>query len=203
MTKRPTGGARFDAAYYARYYRDPRTRVSGEREAAHLADFLVGYLAHLHVPVRRVLELGPGVGHLRDALRARLPRARYTGVELSEYLCERHGYTHGSVESYRARTPFDLVLCQGVLQYLPDAAASRALANLARLTRGALYLEALTLEDWRHNVDRTRTDGAVHLRPVRWYRTRLGRHFTSAGGGLFLRRDAGAVLFELERGEQR
>jgi trans-aconitate methyltransferase len=199
MTRPSAAGERFDAAYFARYYRNPKTRVSSKRDAERLAGFLVGYLAFLQQPVRRILELGPGVGQLRDALGARLPGARYTGVEFSEYLCARHGYTRGSVETYQARTPFDLVVCQGVLQYLPDAAADRALANLALLTRGALYLEALTLEDWQRNVDRQRTDGAVHLRSVRWYRRRLARTFTSAGGGLFLPRDSGAVLFELEK----
>lgn len=199
MTRQPPKGERFDAAYYARYYRNPKTRVSSKQDAERLAQFVTGYLAFLHQPVRRILELGPGVGQLRDALCTRLPRARYTGVEISEYLCASHGYTHGSIENYESRTPFDLVLCQGVLQYLPDRAADRAVANLARLTRGALYLEALTLEDWQRNVDRKRTDGAVHLRPAKWYRTRLARHFASAGGGLFLPRSSAAVLFELEK----
>lgn len=199
MTKRSADGERFDAAYYARYYENPRTRVASRRDAERLADFLVGYLAFLQQPVRRILELGPGVGQLRTALRARLPRARYVGVELSEYLCAKHGYEHGSVVTYRARAAFDLVVCQGVLQYVGDRDAARAIANLARLTRGALYLEALTREDWAHNVDQSRTDGAVHLRPAAWYRTRLGRHFSSLGGGLLLSHRASAVRFELEK----
>jgi O-methyltransferase involved in polyketide biosynthesis len=96
------------------------------------------------------------------------------------------------------RSTFDLVVCQGVLQYLDDRAAARALRNLGQWTRGALYLEALTRRDWRHVCDRQRTDGNVHLRSGAWYRRRLARTFTAAGGGVFLQNAAGASLFELE-----
>jgi hypothetical protein len=56
----------------------------------------------------------------------------------------------------------------------------------------------LTAEDWRDNCDRRATDGNVHLRPARWYRRRLERHFRVCGGGVFLHRDSGAVLYALE-----
>ena len=45
---------------------------------------------------------------------------------------------------FAPRTPSDLVICYDVLQYLDDRAAARAIANLARLTRAALYVSALT-----------------------------------------------------------
>ncbi len=89
-------------------------------------------------------------------------------------------------------------MCQGVLQYLDDRAAAKALANLARWTDGALYVEALTARDWRHNCDRTRTDGDVHLRPGDWYRRRLARHFLAGGGGVFVSKKSGVTLYELE-----
>jgi len=96
------------------------------------------------------------------------------------------------------RATFDLVICQGVLQYLDDRTAARALANLARWTDGVLFLEALTRRDWRENCDRERTDGDVHLRDGAWYRRRLARHFQRCGGGVFVARAAGCSLFELE-----
>ena len=79
-----------------------------------------------------------------------------------------------------------------------SAQAAKALANLARWTDGALYLEALTARDWRHNCDRTRTDGDVHLRSGEWYRKRLGKHFLAGGGGVFVAKTAGFTLYELE-----
>ena len=64
-----------------------------------------------------------------------------------------------------------------MLQYLDDRTAARAIANLGRLTRGVLYLSALTTRDWRENCDRTRTDRDVFLRDAAWYGTRLRKHF--------------------------
>jgi SAM-dependent methyltransferase len=191
-------GARFDQRYYDRYYRTRATRVTSEREVALLGDFVFAYLRHLGQPVKRVLDAGCGLGFWRGVLQRHHPKARYTGLEYSTYLCETLGWTRGSIADYRPRGRFDLVICQGVLQYLTDPQAARAIDNLARVCRGALYLEVLTREDWRDNCDRSATDGAVHLRSAMWYRRRLARHFRSAGGGLYLHRDSGAVLYALE-----
>lgn len=190
---------RFDAAYYARHY--PKTRGdAAPARVVRLVDFVAAYLRHLELPVRRILDIGCGRGLWRARLERHFPRARYHGVELSRYLCERYGWQHGSVVDYRSRASFDLVICQGVLQYLDDDNAGRAIENLAALSRGALYLEALTRGDWLHNVDRAHTDGDTYQRSARWYRKRLMSHFTHAGGGLWLQSRADCVLFELERG---
>jgi SAM-dependent methyltransferase len=190
----------FGAEYYQRFYHDPATRVRGSGVQARLAGFVFGYLSHLGLPVRRVLDLGCGLGHWRTSLKQAHPRASYTGVEFSPYLCDRFGWEEGSAADYVGRGRYDLILCQSVLQYLPDDGVRAAAANMARLCRGAVYLEIITAEDWREHVDRRVTDGKVHMRPARWYRQVLGRHFRSAGGGLFLPKDSPAVLYELERG---
>ena len=67
-------------------------------------------------------------------------------------------------------------------------AAARAIVNLGRLTRGVLYLSALTERDWRQNCDRTRTDRSVNLRPAEWYGARLRRWFRPSGAGFWIRR---------------
>lgn len=194
---------RFGPAYYDRFYRDPRTRVSDARAIDRLAGFVAGYLRHLDVDVRSILDVGCGLGHWRTAARTHFPRARWHGVEFSQHLCDEHGWTQGSIvdldpERAFGQARFDLVVCQGVLQYLDDKQAARALGNLAQWCGKALYLEALTTRDWQENCDRTRTDGDVHLRSGAFYRRRLQRHFTALGGGLFARDDAGITLFELE-----
>jgi hypothetical protein len=86
-----------------------------------------------------------------------------------------------------------------VLQYLDDREAARALSNLARLSCAALYLSALTREDWRDNCDRSRTDRRVHLRSGVWYRRRLRRNFRHLGFGVWLRRDVTAIIWDLEQ----
>jgi len=189
---------RFGPEYYRRYYLDPRTAVVTRAEMDARARLIAALTAHAGVRVRRILEAGCGTGMLRAALMPLLPRAHYFALESSEYLCRRYGWTHGHIEDYRARAPFDLVICYDVLQYLERQAAARALANFGRLCRGVLYFSALTSFDYAHNCDRSRTDADVHLRSARWYRMRLARSFADAGLGFWLRRGGEFTLWELE-----
>ena len=168
------------------------------KETQARARLIAALSVHSGMTVRRILEAGCGTGRLRAALMPLLPRAGYVALESSEYLCRRYGWTSGRIEDYRARSAFDLVICYDVLQYLDDAAATQALANLGRLCRGVLYFSALTRFDFTHNCDRSRTDADVHLRSARWYRSRLQRSFREAGIAFWLRRGAAFTLWELE-----
>lgn len=195
---RPRAG--FGEAYYRRFYLDPATRIRSRAGQERLARFVFGYMAYLDIPVRRVLDLGCGLGQWRRDTADTHPRAAYTGVEISPWLCGRYGWEEGSAADFRGRGRYDLVLCQSVLQYLSDAEAKAAVANMARLCRGAAYLEIITEEDWREHCDKRATDGTIHLRASAWYRKLLGAHFRSAGGGLFLPKESPTVLYELEQG---
>jgi trans-aconitate methyltransferase len=188
----------FGAAYFRRYYVNPATRVTTPAEMRNRAALIAAVLRQAQLPVRRILDAGCGIGLLRAPFAALLPRARYTGLEASEYLCRRHGWTRGSVSDWVPRKPYDLVVCYDVLQYLDDRDAVRALANLARLSRCALYVSALTREDWRSNCDRSRTDRAVHLRSGAWYRRRLRRQFRYVGLGVWVRKGVAAILWDME-----
>lgn len=190
-------GDRFDQEYYEKHYFDPATRVSDAKAIERLAEFILAYLRYVDLTVERVIDLGCGVGYWRSVVQQHLPKAEYVGVEVSEYLQQRFGWEAGSVVDFQA-PPADLVICQGVLQYLDDAAAEAAIENLAKLTAGGLYLEALTKRDWDEAVEQATTDGNVHLRTGAWYRKRLAPHFLACGGGLFVARSAGIVLYELE-----
>jgi trans-aconitate methyltransferase len=174
--------------------------VSDRAQVERLADFVCSYLGYLEISPRRMLDVGCGVGHWRSSLARRFPSARYVGVEYSEYLCEQYGWERGSVVDYRSKQPFDLVICQGVLPYLGAAEAKRAIENLASLCRGALYLEAVTREDWDEGVlDKRRTDRAMQLRPARFYRRALEPHFVALGGGVWLSRRSRVPTYALER----
>lgn len=187
----------FDRDYYQRFYFDPRTAVVSRAEMNARAKLIAAYADHIGLPVRRILDAGCGIGLLRTPLQRSYPNAEYVGLEYSEYLCKRYGWQQGSLATYAA-DPFDLVVCYDVLQYLDDYSASRALANLARLTRGVLYLSALTERDWRENCDRTRTDPNVHLRDASWYGKRLRRYFRPSGVGFWVRRGAPLTTWEME-----
>ena len=188
----------FGREYYRRFYFDPRTAVVTPAEMRARARLIAAFTAHAGLPVRRILEAGAGTGMLCRELKRLLPRAHHVALEASEYLCERYGWERGRIESYRAGTRFDLLICYDVLQYLDARAAQRALANFARLCRGVLYFSALTRLDFERNCDTLRTDPEVHLRSARWYRRRLARHFREAGLGFWLRRGAPLTLWELE-----
>jgi len=194
--------ATFDAAYYQRFYFDAKTRVIDPQHAERLGAFVCGYLKYLRVPVRRVLDVGCGIGVWRDVVARHFPQAHYQGVEFSEYLCERYGWECGSVVDYRAERPFDFVVCQGVLPYLAPADLKRALHNLGRLSRGALYVEAVTREDFERDiVDEDLTDARIFRHRAEVYRRGLAPHFAEMGGGVWLSRQAQVPVFALERAD--
>lgn len=192
-------GAAFDSAYFRKYYFDAATRVTTAQEMRGRAQLIAAILHHARIPVRSILDAGCGIGLFRKPFAAAMPRARYVGLEASNYLCARYPWTKGSVVDFAARSPSDLVICYDVLQYLDDRDAARAIANLTKLTNAAVYVSALTREDWRANCDRTRTDRDVHLRPGDWYRRRLRRRFNYLGFGVWLRKDVTAILWDMER----
>ncbi len=189
---------RFDKAYYDRFYRNAQTRAVSPAAAKRQATFIAAYLKHLEVPIKSIVDIGCGVGTLLRALQRAFPRARCQGVELSDYLCQRYGWACGAVEDYEASTPYDLVICNDVLPYLDDRACIQALGNLGKLSRGALYLGALTREDLAQ-CDPDRTDLKQHVRPVAWYRDRLLDKFMNVGGGMFLKQPVEVTVWAIDR----
>lgn len=189
---------RFDKPYYDRFYRHPATRAVTPAQSRRQAAFIAGYLKYLELPVRRILDIGCGVGTTLRALGRAFPGASIQGVEVSHYLCRRYGWTRGSVVDYQSAPPFDLVVCNDVLAYLDDEQCGHAIVNLARLCRGALCLGILTADD-RALFDPARTDPGQQLRPAAWYRRRLNRHFVNVGGGLYLKRPLEVVVWSLDR----
>jgi SAM-dependent methyltransferase len=202
LDMRPSATA-FDSAYFRKYYFDAATRVTTAAEMRGRAHLIAAVLKHAGIPVRSILDAGCGIGLLRRPFAEALPRARYRGLEASDFLCARYKWIKGSVADFAPRFSSDLVICYDVLQYLDDDAAARAIANLAKLTGAALYISALTREDWRENCDRSLTDRSVHLRPGDWYRRRLRRRFNYLGFGVWLRKNVTAILWDMERPSQR
>jgi trans-aconitate methyltransferase len=155
------------------------------------------------IPIRSVLDVGAGKGYWRDALSASHPRVSYHGVDVSEHACRRYGHEHADLSSWQPRRAYDLVVCQSVIQYLDDRAATRAIGALADACRGVLFLEVPTAGDRRGAIDELATDLDVHWRTAQWYRTRLIRRFTEIGGGVWLSKTNSAVFLELERARAR
>ncbi len=190
----------FDAAYYARFYGSPRTRIHGPKEVARLGAALVGLVAWYGGRLRTVLEVGAGTGLLRDWFRAHHPKVRYTSTEVSAHASKAYGHVQRDITTWRGRGRYDLVVCQGVLPYLDDRAARAAIDNIAAMTGGFLYLEAITRRDYDTVCDRTATDPDMRLRNASFYRRALARHYRSLGGGLYYAKSGPIGFWELEEG---
>lgn len=189
----------FDEAYYQRYYWDKKTSVVDPAHFQRLGHFVCSYLKYLRVPVRRVLDIGCGIGLWRDVIAEQFPGASYHGVEFSEFLCNKYGWERGSVVDYCNYETFDLIICQGVLPYLNPSDLKLALNNLGTLSRGALYVEAVSREDYERDIiDEELTDKRLFRHRAELYRRGLSRHFKELGGGMWLQRDCETPLFELE-----
>jgi len=190
----------FDASYFRRFYESRRSRVYGSEQIDHLARGVTGFVQWFGGEIERVLDVGAGTGLWRAWFRANLPNAQYHSIDVSEYACKRFGHERRDISAWRGRRKFDLVICQGVLPYLGDIECAAAIANMAAMCRGFLYVEAVTARDLRDVCDRSRTDVRVLARPARFYRQALGRHFEPLGCGLHHVCGGDKVFYELERG---
>ena len=168
----------YDQSYFDKWYRHPQHRVKSPAELARQVEFVLRttefVLGH---PVRSVLDVGCGEGQWRAALRAHRPRVHYDGVDPSEYAVGRYGRARriqlGGIEDLDAlplRDQYDLVVCCGMLNYLPAASLQRGLVQVSRRTSGVAYLELFTKED--------AFEGDTHWpapRSATWYRGAMRR----------------------------
>jgi hypothetical protein len=198
-SSKAAGKETFDEAYYGRFYGDSRTRVHGADEIGRLCTGVTGLIEWWGHPLETVLDVGAGVGLWRDWFAKHRPRTKYRSTEVSAYACKKYGHEQRDVTRWRTKETFDLVVCQGVLPYLDDAAAARAIDNIAAMTGGFLYLEAITTRDLRDVIDDAKTDVKVHGRTGAWYRSRLRESYFEIGCGLWCKRDAPVLFYELER----
>lgn len=188
----------FDQAYYDRYYLSPKTRVVTPDEHAQLARFVFAFAKYNGIEVQSVLDVGAGVGLWKHWIEKHQKGVKYLGTEVSRAMCDKHGYLNRDIARWRDREQHDLIVCQGVLQYLPDPDVAPAVANLAAMSRGLLYLEVTTRFDLRERTDSERTDQNIHVRNGSYYRGILQKHFVQIGCGLWWTKELTAPFFELE-----
>ncbi len=174
----------YDKAYFDKWYRSRQHRVRTPAQIRRIVSFTVAAAEYiLDRPIRTVLDVGAGEGHWQPILSALRPRLRYVGVEPSEYAVGRFGARRGlrlgSVEALdqlalhdQFPEGFDLVVCCGVLNYVPTTRLGAALGQIQVHTSGVAWLELFTGED---DIE----GDVARLRPrsAKWYR----RHFRQAG----------------------
>ncbi len=189
---------RFDEAYYQRYYEDPKTRVVAPDQHAALCEFVFAFARYNDLEMKSVLDIGAGVGLWKTWIEQHHPGVKYLGTEVSAAMCKRHGFQKKDIARWRDRKKHDLIVCQGVLQYLPDPDVAPAVANIAAMSRGLVYLEVTTRQDLRENCDLERTDQDIFVRNGSYYRGILTKHFVNVGAGLWWAKDREAPFYELE-----
>ena len=189
---------RFDEAYYQRFYEDPNTRVVSPEEHAALAEFVFAFARWNNHEIKSMLDIGAGVGLWQDSLKQLVPDAKYTGTEVSLAMCKKHGFLNRDIARWRDRKKHDLIVCQGVLQYLPDPDVAPAVANIAAMSRGLVYLEITTRGDLRERCDKERTDQDIFIRNGSYYRGILTKHLLPIGAGLWWVKDRPPPFYELE-----
>lgn len=173
-------GKRYDEAYFHRWYRDPRTRVTSDRaleRKVHVALAAAEYM--LGRQVRTVLDIGCGEARWYLALKRIRRVVDYLGLDPSEYAVRTFGAernvrqgSFATLKTLRLRGPFDLIVCADVLQYVPTTQLLTGLREIRRLLGGVAYLEAYASED-----DMEGDMEGWHFRSASAYR----RHFRDAG----------------------
>jgi|GEM_PF-385338 len=194
----PSSTSRFDEDYFRRYYEDPTTRVQGPDEVGRLARAVCAFAAYWGMSLSDALDIGAGPGFWREALRREVPDLKYTGVDVSPVACQRYGHQQRDISAWRDRNRYDLIICQGVLQYIDDDQAAAAIENIGAMASGLLYIEVLTRRDVQQVADLEKSDTNVHLRTGAWYRQHFKKDFINVGCGLLCARRAGALFYEME-----
>ncbi len=189
---------RFDEAYYHRYYESPQTRVISPEEHSNLANFVFSFARYNHIEIKSVLDVGAGVGLGKQWIEKNAKGVQYTGTEVSQAMCKKYGYQFRDIARWRDRKKHDLIVCQGVLQYLPDPDVAPAVANIAAMARGIVYFEVTTRTDLRERCDKVRTDSDIYVRNGSYYRGIFAKHLVSVGCGLWWVKDRPPPFFELE-----
>jgi 2-polyprenyl-3-methyl-5-hydroxy-6-metoxy-1,4-benzoquinol methylase len=194
---------RFDEAYYHRYYEDPKTRVVTDKEHSALAEYVFAFARYNAIPIHSVLDVGAGIGlwqrwikkHGKAQTGAEVD---YVGTEVSPAMCKKYGFDQRDIARWRDRHKYDLIICQGVLQYLPDPDVAPAVSNIATMAQGLVYFEVMTRADLRERIDKERSDTDVHNRNGSYYRGLFAKHFTAIGAGLYWPKDLTLPCWELD-----
>jgi ubiquinone/menaquinone biosynthesis C-methylase UbiE len=145
----------FDRAYFDKWYRHPKHKVGTAADLRRQVSMAIAATEYMLArPITSVLDVGAGEARWQPIVHELRPKARYIGVDPSEYSVRRYGRRRNLVlggfddlDTLFNDDRFDLVVCCSVLNYLPKADAARAFSALARHTGGVAFLEIFATSD--------------------------------------------------------
>ena len=194
----------YDRAYFDRWYRSPRTRLFTRAEIERRVRFAVAAAELINErPLRRVLDVCCGEGHWQPIFHRLRPRARWLGVDASEYAVARFGSRRrilrgrfGQLGSLGLRGRFDLIVCAGALNNIDTAELRAGLRAIRTLLDGVALLEIFTERDdiVGHVKTMQRRSAAEY---ERWLREAGLAH---VGMHCWVGSERGVELTEFERG---
>jgi SAM-dependent methyltransferase len=192
---------RYDREYFDKWYRSRSHRVNEFNEVRRKVALAIATAEYfLRRPIEDVLDIGCGEGAWYTHLRVLRRRAKYKGIDSSDYAVKRFGaernISKGTLADLRTmRGAFDLVVCSDVLHYIGGRELRTGLQHMERLTEGVAFIEVLTGEDDIVGD----TEGLIR-RPAAWYRKLFERAgFVQAGPYCWLPRSMQERAAELER----
>ena len=145
----------YDKAYFDRWYRNERTRVVERADVERKAKLAIAATEYLTArPLVSVVDVGCGEGAWQPVLAKLRPNATYLGVDPSEYAVRRFGRrrnirlgSFGALDEAGLEGPYDLVVCVGVVNYLPPKELASGLQTIAAITSGMAFIEAFATGD--------------------------------------------------------
>jgi SAM-dependent methyltransferase len=190
----------YDQRYFARWYRGRALSGAPLRRQAELAVALTEHV--IGDRMRSVLDIGAGEGRWLPLLRRIRPRLSYVGVEPSGWAVKKWGARRNLVAGDLASLPtlglagpFDLVLVNDVLHYLPTHTVRQGLLHVAPFVDGVLFAPTFTPRD---DITGDRVD--FRQRPANTYRRLFHEAgLRQVGPWAWTPRDRFEALAELER----
>jgi SAM-dependent methyltransferase len=194
----------YDKAYFDKWYRHPRHRVSTTATTTRKAAMVLGVAEfYLERPVRTVLDIGCGEGQWQPILQKLRPGLRYRGVDPSEYAIARFGRSRNlrlggfaDLGGLNLTRTYDLVICSDTLYYVSRPDLEVGLRLIAQVLAGIAFLEAYAS---REAIEGDFAD--IEPRTTAFYRRLFRRHgFVSCGPHCYAGHELRGRVMEMERG---
>ncbi|MCC6276084.1 MAG: class I SAM-dependent methyltransferase [Leptospiraceae bacterium] len=185
-------GKSFDSKYWSEIYGSGED-VDGTFNAKEHALYLKSLFGLFGISVRSLADFGFGKGFLLQRMIQAFQPGRVFALDASFDMVDRLKnskwiYTSniavasGTIQTLNIEimksAPFDLGICNSVLQYIPDNDLDDALEKMSRITR-YLYFSVPTKADYtRMKKEIFFEDPYAFSRPKRFYMKKISRYFT-------------------------